>query len=106
MDNHPIVIADAEGVIRVWNPGAEAAFGHSAAQAIGQTLDLIVPPDFREDHWRGFRRAMAAGEAAVENQATPFPARRADGQVVETPGRVVLVRTPQGEAIGAMVVFG
>jgi PAS domain S-box-containing protein len=105
MDRHPLVIADTAGVIRFWSPGAEAAFGHAARDAVGQTLDLIVPPDFRDAHWQGFRRAIAAGAASVENQAAPFPVRHANGDVVETPGRLALVRAPGGEVLGAAVVF-
>jgi PAS domain S-box-containing protein len=105
MDRHPVLIANVEGVIVYWSEGAERAFGHNAAAAVGQTLDLIVPPEFREAHWRGFRAAMATGEAGVEGQASPFPARHADGEVAERPGRLALVRAPDGRVIGAMVVF-
>ena len=40
-----LVFAEPSGVIRIWNPAAESLFGQRAAEAIGQTLDLIVPPD-------------------------------------------------------------
>lgn len=105
MDSHAVVIADPAGVIRFWSPGAEGAFGYSAGQAVGGTLDLIVPPEFREAHWIGFRRAMETGAAEAEDAATPFPVRRADGEVVATPGRLTLMRDPRGQVIGAAVVF-
>ncbi|MGA0601382.1 PAS domain-containing protein [Caulobacter sp. KR2-114] len=105
MHKHPALIADADGVIVFWNAAAERAFGHGAAAALGQTLDLIVPADFREAHWRGFRAAMQSGHAEVEGQATPFPAQQADGVIAERPGRLTLLRAPDGGAIGAMVVF-
>lgn len=56
-----LIYADREGVIRAWNPGAEAVFGFSAAEALGQSLDLIIPERLRAAHWRGFERAMARG---------------------------------------------
>src|SRR5450756_2442518 len=56
-----VVSADREGIIRDWNETAEHIFGHSAGQAIGQTLDLIVPEEERANHWRNFRRVMATG---------------------------------------------
>ena len=56
-----VVFADRDGIIRVWNPAAEAVFGFGAAEAIGQSLDLIVPERFRRAHWEGFHRAMASG---------------------------------------------
>ena len=58
---HAVVSADREGIIRDWNETAEHIFGHSAGQAIGQTLDLVVPEEERANHWRNFRRVMATG---------------------------------------------
>src|SRR5256885_17246595 len=56
-----IIFADSAGVIRLWNHAAEALFGYSAAEAVGQTLDLIVPESLRAAHWAGFRRAVQQG---------------------------------------------
>ncbi len=56
-----LIYADKEGIIRAWNPGAEAVFGFGADEALGQNLDLIIPPHLRAPHWRGFHRAMARG---------------------------------------------
>ena len=56
-----LIFADPQGVIRVWNPGAEAVFGFSAAEALGQSLDLIIPERLRPAHWKGFHRAIARG---------------------------------------------
>jgi PAS domain S-box-containing protein len=105
MDNNAVVMADQAGIIRFWSAGAEKAFGYSAAQAVGQTLDLIVPEEYREAHWRGFRRAVASGAADLEGQTSPFPVRDADGAIAATPGRLTLVRQPQGQVIAAVVVF-
>jgi PAS domain-containing protein len=58
---HAVVSADREGIIRDWNETAEHIFGHSGGQAIGRTLDLIVPEEECADHWRNFRRVMATG---------------------------------------------
>ena len=58
---HAVVSADREGIIRDWNETAEHIFGHSAGQAIGQSLDLVVPEEERANHWRNFRRVMANG---------------------------------------------
>jgi PAS domain S-box-containing protein len=58
---HAVVSADREGIIREWNETAAHIFGHSAGQAIGQSLDLVVPEEERANHWRNFRRVMATG---------------------------------------------
>jgi PAS domain S-box-containing protein len=105
MDNNAIVIADPGGIIRFWSAGAEKAFGYSAAQAVGQTLDLMVPAEYREAHWIGFRRAVESGAAAVEGQITPFPVRRAGGDIAAGSGKLMLVRQSQGKVIAVMVVF-
>jgi len=106
LNNNPIVIADPQGVIRFWSPGAEMTFGYSAAQSVGESLDLIVPADYREAHWKGFHRAVANGEAAVEGQVNAIPVRRANGDIIEVPGRLTLVRQSSGQIIAVMVVFG
>jgi PAS domain S-box-containing protein len=105
MDNSAVVMADQAGIIRFWSAGAEKAFGYSAAQAIGETLDLIVPAEYREAHWRGFRHAVESGAADLDGQTSPFPVRHADGAIAETPGRLTLVRRPQGQVIAAVVAF-
>ena len=56
-----IIFADRDGVIRLWNAGAQAVLGYQPEEALGQTLDLIVPEHLRERHWEGFRRVMATG---------------------------------------------
>lgn len=106
MDSHAVVMADAAGVIRYWSPGAEAVLGHSAAVAVGARLDLIVPPDYVEAHWRGFERAVARGAAGVEGQVGDFLALCADGEVRMLRGRLTLMRSEDNRVIGAMVVFG
>ena len=105
MNAEAMVLVDLNGVIRLWSDGAEGMFGYAAAEAVGQTLDLIVPPEYREAHWNGFRRAIAAGYASVEGQAVPFPARHSTGDVIERHGRLTLIRRPKGEVVAAVAVF-
>lgn len=105
MNAEAMVLVDVNGVIQLWSDGAERMFGYAASDAVGQTLDLIVPPEYREAHWNGFRRAIVSGHASVEGQATPFPARHATGDVIPRPGRLTLIRRPHGEVVAAVVVF-
>jgi PAS domain S-box-containing protein len=105
LDNHAVVIADAAGVIRFWSSGAEKAFGHPSAEALGQTLDLIVPLEYRQAHWTGFRHAMASGAATVEGRAVPFPVRLPGGETMPMTGRLTLLRGPSGQVIAAAVAF-
>jgi PAS domain S-box-containing protein len=57
-----ILAADRQGVIRFWNPGAIRIFGFTAEEAIGASLDLIIPERLRKRHWEGYERVMATGE--------------------------------------------
>lgn len=56
-----LIYADCDGVIREWNAGAEALFGYPKAEALGQSLDLIIPERLRAAHWAGFDRAIQSG---------------------------------------------
>ena len=56
-----IIFADRQGVIRLWNPAAEAVFGYAADEAIGQSLDLIIPERLRKAHWKAFHEAIEGG---------------------------------------------
>ena len=56
-----VIFADRQGVVRLWNRGAETMFGYSAVEALGQSLDLIIPARFRARHWDGYRQVMATG---------------------------------------------
>jgi len=106
LDGAAIVIADTTGVIHFWSEGARDAFGHSADGAIGRTLDLIVPPEYRDRHWAGFKRAIASGAATIEGQTTQIPVLKADGSIENYPGRLTILRAAEGRVIGCMVVFG
>jgi PAS domain-containing protein len=103
MTDHAIVVADADGTITWWSPGAEVLFGHSAAAAIGQSLDLIVPDALRARHWAGFHRAMDAPQ--VKDLAADMPVLCADRQVKEFAGRLLVLSDGLGVALGAMGIF-
>jgi PAS domain S-box-containing protein len=105
MDTAAIILADTSGVIRFWSPGAERAFGHAATQAVGRTLDLIVPGEFRDAHWVGFRRAMQPGAAAIEGMAVEIPALQADGSTQTHAGKLTVLRAADGAPIGCMAIF-
>jgi PAS domain S-box-containing protein len=100
-----LVFAEPTGVIRIWNAAAESLFGHRAAEAIGQTLDLIVPPDYRERHWAGFREAMAAADGVIDHSSFNIPALRRDGTVIRVAVRLLVVHDSRNRVAGAMAVL-
>jgi PAS domain S-box-containing protein len=101
-----VVVADASGEIRYWSAGAEALFGYSAGEAVGHSLDLIVPDDYRHRHWAGFHRAMATGECRIDRATMNIPVRCRDGAVRSFPGRFVFLADPHGCGVGAAAIYG
>jgi PAS domain S-box-containing protein len=96
-----IIAADKGGIIRFWNPGAERIFGFAAAEAIGQSLDIIVPERLRQSHWDGYDRAMQAGRTRYsEGDVLAVPARRKEGHQISIEFTVVLLRDGRGELVG------
>jgi PAS domain S-box-containing protein len=65
-----VVYSDRDGVIRYWNRAAAAVFGHRAEEALGQSLDLIIPEDLRAAHWRAFDAAINAGRTRLAGRPT------------------------------------
>ncbi len=65
-----VIYADRAGTIVRWNRACAALFGFSAAEAVGQSLDLIIPEHLRAAHWRGFEAAMASGAMKLQGRPT------------------------------------
>ena len=100
-----LVFAEPSGVVRIWNSAAESLFGHPATEAIGQTLDFIVPPDYRARHWAGFRAAMAVGDGNIDHSSFNIPALHRDGTVIRVEVRLLVVHDGRNRVAGAMAVF-
>jgi PAS domain S-box-containing protein len=86
-----VVVADADGVIVFWNDAAARLLGWSVEEAVGQTLDLIVPERFRQRHWSGYSRTMKTGSTAYADQLLTVPALRRDGTTISIAFTVTLL---------------
>lgn len=64
-----MIYSNKEGMICGWNAAAESLFGYAKDDAIGQSLDLIIPERLRDAHWFGFNRAMASGTTRLAGHA-------------------------------------
>ena len=73
-----IIVADREGTIRLWNTSAETVFGYSAEEAVGRSLDLIIPERLRQRHWDGYTKVMETGETRYGRELLSVPGRQAD----------------------------
>jgi PAS domain S-box-containing protein len=88
-----VIFADREGKIRLWNAGAEAMFGYTAEEAIGQSLDLIIPENLRARHWEGYDRVMDTGSTRYgAGELLAVPAVRKDGQRISLEFSIALLR--------------
>ncbi len=105
MQDQAIVISDTTGTIRLWSDGAATLFGYPASDAVGQKLDLVVPPDLRDSHWKGFRGAMSRGAANGEGAFFDVPGLTRSGEIKTFRGQLHVLRDERKAAIGAMAIF-
>ncbi|NYH20002.1 PAS domain-containing protein [Paraburkholderia bryophila] len=100
-----IVISDARGSIEFWNPAAERMFGFTQEEAIGHSLDLIIPERLRGRHWDGYHKTMASGETRYGNDVLRVPAMHKDGRALSIAFTVALLHSPQNELSGIVAVI-
>lgn len=99
-----LIYADGEGVIRAWNAPAEKLFGFSAAEAVGQSLDIIIPEHLRAAHWRGFDRAIEQARTAHPGQVRTTRALHKDGSKRYVAMSFSLITDGEGRALGSAAV--
>jgi PAS domain S-box-containing protein len=100
-----IIFADRDGVIRLWNAGAEAMFGYRAEEAVGRTLDLIIPVPLRARHWAGYRQVMATGVTRYGREVLAVPALRQDGTRLSLEFTIILLRDAAGDLLGPAAIL-
>lgn len=99
-----IIFADRQGVIQIWNPAAEALFGFSAEQALGASLDLIIPERFRPAHWRGYHEAIARGHPLHGGQVRITRAVHKDARKLYVEMSFGIIRDADGSVLGSLAV--
>ncbi len=100
-----IVVSDANGAIDLWNPAAERLFGFTQAEALGKSLDLIIPERLRERHWAGYRKTMASGETRYAQDVLRVPAVHKEGRALSIAFTVGLLHGPQREDTGIVALI-
>jgi len=100
-----ILFAGRDGTIELWNSGAEEIFGYKADEALGQSLDLIIPEKLRERHWEGYHKVMETGETRYGKELLKVPALRKDGRRISVEFTIILVRNRQNDIIGAAAII-
>ncbi len=97
-----IIFADREGVVQVWNNAAADLFGYLPEEAIGRTLDIIIPEHLRQAHWEGFQRAVASGLTKHGREALKTRATHNSGQKVYVNLAFSVLKDRDGHVLGAM----
>jgi PAS domain S-box-containing protein len=101
-----IIAADKQGLITFWNPGAERIFGFPASEAVGQSLDLIIPERLRERHWQGFHRVMTRGQSRYGmGDVLAVPGMRKDGKRISLEFTIVPLLGGDGRLKGMGAVL-
>jgi PAS domain S-box-containing protein len=101
-----IIAVDRDGAIRVWNPGAQRIFGFAAEDAIGRSLDLIIPESLRARHNNGFDRVMASGETRYgSGDLLSVPALTRDGKRISVEFTIVILRDSDGAPTGMAAIM-
>ena len=100
-----VILADLSGAIRFWNPPAERLFGFTEAEALGSSLDLIVPERFRERDWAGYNKTMATGQTRYAHDVLRVPAVRKNGRPLSIAFTVGLLYGSQRNVTGVLAVI-
>jgi PAS domain S-box-containing protein len=99
-----VIFADCEGAIRLWNRGAEAVFGYSAAEVLGNSLDVIIPERFRRAHWAGFQKAIDTAQTKYKKKVLTTRSVHKNGSKLYVDLSFGLVKAENGTIVGALAV--
>lgn len=101
-----IIYADANGAIAFWNKGAERIFGFSEAEAIGQSLDIIIPENLRQRHWDGFAETVQTGKTRYgDGDVLAVPALRKDGSRISIEFTILPFIDRTGRILGMAAIL-
>ena len=100
-----IIVSDGNGSISFWNPAAEHLFGFTSSEALGESLDLIIPERLRERHWSGYARTMSTGETRYAHNVLQVPAVHKDGRPLSIAFTGRLLYGPQRKVVAIVAVI-
>lgn len=95
-----VVVCDASGAITLWNPAAEYMFGFLESEALGQSLDIIIPERLRQRHWDGYHKTMQTGQTRYGHDVLRVPGVNKAGQAMSISFTVALLLAADGKVAG------
>lgn len=101
-----IIAADKDNIVRFWNPGAERIFGYTQQEAVGQSLDIIIPERLRKRHWDGYQRVMAGGDSRYSHgDLLAVPGVKKDGTALSIEFTIAPLADGAGQLNGMVAVI-
>jgi PAS domain S-box-containing protein len=100
-----VVVCDAQGLITLWNPAAVQMFGFSEEEALGKTLDLIIPERLRQRHNEGYEHSMATGTTRYGRDLLRVPAINSFGVPMSIAFTVAMLKAADGTVTGVAAVI-
>jgi PAS domain S-box-containing protein len=100
-----MVVANASGAITLWNPAAQRMYGYTEAEALGQSLDIIIPQRQQQRHWDGYNKTMETGLTRYGHDVLRVPAMHKDGHTLSIAFTVALLLAPDGKVAGIAAVM-
>ena len=108
LDGSPdaVLVSDRGGAIRGWNASSERLFGFTSAEALGASMDLIVPERLRGRHWGGWDQVMESGVTRYgDGQLLAVPALHKDGRRLSVEFSIQLLKDGAGRIEWVVAVF-
>ncbi len=105
MDDRAVVVLDQDGIVRFWSGGAVKILRHQPQEAIGRSVDFIIPEYFRDQHWAAFRQAMIAGVLHEARDQFVVPVQVSEEEVMPLVASLALITDAAGHPCGAVAVF-
>ena len=99
-----IIFIDRAGAVRAWNRGAEKIFGYSTAEALANSLDIIIPEHLRKAHWEGFNRAVEAGHTKNGDRVLTTRSVHKDGHKIYVDLQFSVIKDASGAVAGALAI--
>jgi PAS domain S-box-containing protein len=100
-----IIVADANEKIVLWNPAATRIFGYTEAEALGNTLNLIVPERQRQKHNEGYSKSMETGTTRYGTSLLKVPAKHKDGSTLSIAFTVGMLFDANHKANGVVAII-
>ena len=99
-----MIFADLDGIIQRWNPGAETVFGFTAAESIGQSLDMIIPERMRKAHWDGYNKAILRGGTIPGRTSMVTRSLHKSGEQIYIDMSFAMVKDSAGNMLGSLAI--